>query len=213
MSTTFKKAGYPYVLLASLPLLVLGACASQETTTAIEEEVIPATEINKPVNTVQGPIAMQTAHASEFDSESMQPESNMNETTESITTSTDESILYPPATKPQESLIGFGFDQAEVDAQYHELLKQHAQYLSENKDIKLKVNGHTDSFGPKEYNQYLSQKRAEAVARLLVEYGAPEDQIVLEGNADDEPLLSAAHQSEHRRVELDYQDQRLVSAE
>ena len=213
MSKTFKKTGYPYVLLASLPLLILGGCASQEKTTAIEESVSPATEINKPVNTVQDPIAMQQAHATEFESESEKSIANMNEDAEPVVTPAEKTVLYPPATKPEEQLIGFSFDQAEVNEQYHELLKQHAQYLSENKDIKLKVNGHTDSFGPKEYNQYLSKKRAEAVVKLLVEYGAPEDQIVIEGSADDEPLLSAAHQSEHRRVELDYQDQRLVSAE
>ena len=213
MSKIFKKTGYPYVLLASLPLLILGGCASQENTKAVEGEVTPAIEINSPVNTVQDPIAMQEAHATEFENGSTKPESSMNENTESVVVTADETILYPPASKPQERLIGFGFDQAEVDGQYHELLKQHAQYLSENKDIKLIVNGHTDSFGPKEYNQFLSKKRAEAVVKLLVEYGAPEDQIVIEGSADDKPLLSAAHQSEHRRVELDYQDQRLVSAE
>ena len=113
--------------------------------------------------------------------------------------------------RPQEQRIGFAFDQAEVDEQYQELLKQHAQYLSEKKDMRLKVNGHTDSFGPKEYNRYLSKKRAEAVAKLLVEYGAPEDRIMVEGSADDEPLVSATSQRENRRVELDYQDQRLVS--
>jgi peptidoglycan-associated lipoprotein len=213
MSKPSNMTGYPYLLLASLPLLILGGCASQETTNAVEEVSPPATEINSPVNTVQDPIAMQQAHTTEFDSGNTKSETSMAEDSESVVATSDDTILYPPATKPQEQLIGFGFDQAEVDGQYHELLKQHAQYLSENKDIKLKVNGHTDSFGPKEYNQYLSKKRAEAVVKLLVEYGAPEDQIVLEGNADEEPLLSAAHQSEHRRVELDYQDQRLVSAE
>mgnify|MGYP001815632361 CR=1 FL=1 len=213
MSKIFKKTVYPYVLLASLPLLILGGCASQETTSAVEEASPPATEINSPVNTVQDPIAMQQAHTTEFDSGNTKSETSMAEDSESVALAADETTLYPAASKPQERLIGFGFDQAEVDGQYHELLKQHAQYLSENKDIKLKVNGHTDSFGPKEYNQYLSKKRAEAVVKLLVEYGAPEDQIVLEGNADEEPLLSAAQQSEHRRVELDYQEQRLVSAE
>ena len=213
MSKTFKKTGYPYVLLASLPLLILGGCASQETTTAVEDTTTPATEINKPITVVQDPIAMQESHATEFDSGSAQLKNSMDENAEPTVSVASETVLYPPATKPQEQLIGFGFDQSEVDEQYHELLQQHAQYLSENKDIKLKVNGHTDSFGPKEYNRYLSKKRAEAVVKLLVEYGAPEDQIVLEGSADDEPLLSATHQSEHRRVELDYQDQRLVSAE
>ena len=213
MSKYFKKTTYPYVLLASLPLLVLGGCASQETTTAVEEAVTPATEVNKPVSEVQDPIAGLKAHTTEFDSESMNPAASMNEDGELAVSPAEKTVLYPPATKPQEQLIGFGFDQAEVDEQYRELLKQHAQYLSENEALKLKINGHTDSFGPKEYNQYLSKKRAEAVAKLLVEYGAPEDQIMIEGNADEEPLLSAAHQSEHRRVELDYQDQRLVSYE
>ena len=213
MSKTLKKTGYPYILLASLPMLVLGACASQEKTTAIEDEITPATEMNKPVNTVQDPIAMQQAHTTEFDSDKAKPVISRNEKSELNNSVAEETVLYPPTNKPQERLIGFGFDQSGVDEQYHELLKQHAQYLSENKDIKLKVSGHTDSFGPKEYNQYLSQKRAEAVAQLLVEFGAPEDRIVLESSADEEPLISAAHQREHRRVELDYQDQRLVSAE
>ena len=203
MMKNFKKTAYPYILLAGLPLLILGGCASQETTSVLEETAKPATEITQPVSEVQDPIALQESHATEFDTESSNPAIDIDEDIQPAT----------PANMPQEQLIGFAFDQAEVDAQYHELLKQHAQYLSENKDMQLKINGHTDSFGPKEYNQYLSKKRAEEVAKLLVEYGAPEGRIIVKGNADDEPLISAAHQSEHRRVELDYQDQRLVSYE
>ena len=203
MMKNFKKTAYPYILLAGLPLLILGGCASQETTSAVEETAKPATEITQPVSEFQDPIALQESHATEFDTESSNPATDMDEDIQPTT----------PANMPQEQLIGFAFDKAEVDAQYHELLKQHAQYLSENKDMQLKINGHTDSFGPKEYNQYLSKKRAEEVAKLLVEYGAPEGRIIVKGNADDEPLISAAHQSEHRRVELDYQDQRLVSYE
>jgi peptidoglycan-associated lipoprotein len=157
---------------------------------------------------------MLETQAAGFETESTDPVTNMNEDVKPAASSTEEPVnLYPPATKPQEQRIGFAFDQAEVDEQYHELLKQHAQYLSENKDLRLKINGHTDSFGPEEYNQYLSKKRAEEVAKLLVDYGAPKDRIMAEGNADKDPLISATHHSEHRRVELDYQDQRLVSYE
>ena len=137
----FKKAGYPYVLLASLPLLVLGGCANQETTDAVEDATTPATEINKPVSEVQDPIAMLKAHATEFDTKNMEPITNTSDDIQPASSSV--------AIMPQEQLIGFAFDQAEVSEQYHELLKQHAQYLSENKDMKLKLNGHTDSFGPK----------------------------------------------------------------
>ena len=204
MMKHFKITAYPYVLLAGLPLLILGGCASQETTSVVDETATPAMEITQPISEVQDPLALQESHATEFDTES----------TESVPSVSDD--IQPtaaPVSMPQEQLIGFAFDQAEVNAQYQELLMQHAQYLSANKDMRLKINGHTDSFGPKEYNQYLSKKRAEEVAKLLVEYGAPEDRITIEGNADDEPLINATRQSEHRRVELDYQDQRLVSYE
>ena len=214
MINHFKKARYSYgALLASLPLIVLGGCASKDTIKSTEDISTPVTEIINPVSEPQDPIIMLEAHAAEFETESAVPITNMNGEVQSAASSTEESVLYPPATKPHEQRIGFAFDKTEVDEQYRELLKQHAQYLAENKDLILNVNGHTDSSGPKEYNQYLSKQRAEAVAKLLVEYGAPEDRILFEGNADQEPLLSATRQSEHRRVELDYQDQRLVSYE
>ncbi len=204
MIINFKKTVYPYLLLAGLPLLVLGGCANQETSPVVEETTKPSTEIQQPVIEVQDPIAMQEAHASEFESDTTKPAAEISNEIQPATVLT---------TMPQEQLIGFAFDQAEVDEHYHALLKQHAEYLAENKELTLKIDGHTDSFGPKEYNQYLSKQRAESVARLLVEYGAPEDRLIVEGRADDEPLMSATHQSEHRRVELDYQDQRLVSYE
>jgi peptidoglycan-associated lipoprotein len=213
MNKYFKKTSYPFVLLATLPLLVLGGCASQDTTKPIEDVTPSVTETDKPVSEIQDPIVMLEGHAAEFDTENMGSKPAMNEDKQPVASSTEEPVLYPPATRPQEQRIGFAFDQTEVNEQYHELLKQHAQYLAENKDLNLNVNGHTDSFGPREYNKYLSKQRAEAVAKLLVEYGAPEDRIMVEGNADEEPLLSATHQSENRRVELDYQDQRLVSSE
>lgn len=213
MNKYFSKNNYSYVLLASLPLLVFGGCASQDTTKSSEEVAPSITETNKLVNEKPDPIIMLVGQASEFDTQNTSSATTMSEETQPIASSMEEPVLYPPAIKPQEQRIGFAFDQTEVDTQYHKLLQQHAQYLAENKDLSLKVNGHTDSFGPKEYNKSLSKKRGEAVVKLLVEYGAPKDRIMVEGVADEEPLISATHQSEHRRVELDYQDQRLVSTD
>ena len=213
MSNIFGKKPYHYILLASLPLLVLGGCASQDTTKSIEEVSPTVTETSQPVGDTQDPSVMQGNHAAEFKTESMSTKPGDSEESQQVASSTEEPALYPPANKPQEQRIDFAFDQSEVDAQYLELLQQHARYLIENKDVILKVNGHTDSFGPVEYNKYLSKQRAEAVGRLLVEYGAPEDRIMIEGFADVEPLPGTTPQSEHRRVELDYQDQHLVSVD
>ena len=198
MNPSFKKHVHPYVLLASLPLLILGGCASQDTSNPIEDSSAVASEMTIPASTSPEPIAMLKTQASGFH-------------TQAKASATEAPGLFPPAIRPAEQRVGFGFDQTEVAEQYHELLKQHAQYLAENTDMKLKVNGHTDSYGPKEYNRHLSKQRAEAVAKLLVEYGAPEDRIIISGVADEEPLAGAIHQREQRRVELDYQDQLLVS--
>lgn len=212
MNTAIKKTRYSLVILTSLPLLVLGGCASQDTTKTMDESAPSVTEPQKPLVEIQDPIAMQATPA-EMTNKNVTHNSAQAEDAHTVSASSEESVLYPPAIKPQEQRIGFGFDQMQVDRQYHELLKQHAQYLAENKDLTLRINGHTDSYGPKEYNRLLSKQRAEAVAKLLVEYGAPAERIMVEGIADEEPLLSATRQSENRRVELDYQDQRLVSVD
>ncbi len=211
MKNALKRNPYPFVLFASLPLLVLGGCASQETTQPLQEVTPAVTETGQPASDMHEPVVTLESQTADFTTRDSTNGTNMNGETPLMDPAAEEPALYPPAIRPQEQRIGFAFDKTGVDAQYHALLEQHARYLSENKDLILKVNGHTDSFGPKAYNKYLSKQRAEAVARLLVEYGAPQDRIQVAGVADDEPLSSATRQSENRRVELDYQDQRMVS--
>ena len=203
-----KKTGYAYALLASMPLLILGGCASTDSNKMNQHassdvvETVPVSESQPVVAEAEVPAA-----------EATMPEAESIASTDEIAPASSDAERYPISLsiEPEEKLIGFGFDKFEVDAQYQELLKQHASFLTDNPDLTLQVNGHTDSSGDKTYNRYLSKKRADEVARLLVEYGAPQERISISGNADDEPLISATHHREHRRVELNYQDQRLVS--
>lgn len=70
----------------------------------------------------------------------------------------------------------------------------------------LVVSGHTSSLGPKAHNRALSLKRAEAVAKVLVEAGIPADRITVLGKGPDEPIADNATrqgQSRNRRVEID----------
>ncbi len=213
MNSALKRNHCPFILLASLPLLVLGGCASQETIQPLQEATPTVTTSDTPASNMPEPVVTLENQTAEIDTRDSSAGAKMSGETPLIDPADEEPALYPPAIRPQEQRIGFAFDKTEIDAQYHALLEQHAQYLAENKDLILKVNGHTDSYGPRAYNKFLSKQRADAVARLLVEYGAPEDRIRIEGVADDEPLSSATRQGEHRRVELDYQDQRMVSVD
>jgi outer membrane protein OmpA-like peptidoglycan-associated protein len=53
-----------------------------------------------------------------------------------------------------------------------------ASATQENKNIKVSVVGHTDTTGSSNYNYALGGRRAEAVQKMLIEYGIPSSQIV-----------------------------------
>ncbi len=113
--------------------------------------------------------------------------------------------------QPGKKIISFAFDQSTVMSDYGDMLWEHAQYLRQNNSMVLHVSGHTDASGARLYNEMLSKKRAEEVAQVLIDFGAPKEQIKIVGYASDQPLLGAKTHREHRRVELDYQQQQIVS--
>jgi outer membrane protein OmpA-like peptidoglycan-associated protein len=72
-------------------------------------------------------------------------------------------------------------------------------------DLRLEVDGHTDSVGSDEYNQQLSEKRAASVRDYLVKQNIPIASISIMGFGKTEPVASnasAAGRQQNRRVEL-----------
>jgi outer membrane protein OmpA-like peptidoglycan-associated protein len=72
-------------------------------------------------------------------------------------------------------------------------------------DLKLQVEGHTDSVGGDAYNQGLSERRADAVKAYLENQGVPDADIVARGYGKSEPIASnetASGRQLNRRVEL-----------
>jgi len=72
-------------------------------------------------------------------------------------------------------------------------------------DLKLEIEGHTDSIGSDEYNQQLSEKRAATVRDYLVTSGVSVDNVVARGLGKSDPVAdnkSAAGRKLNRRVEM-----------
>ena len=72
-------------------------------------------------------------------------------------------------------------------------------------DLNLEVDGHTDSVGDDDYNQALSERRAEAVRGYLVQQGIPTASIAAQGYGESQPVASndvPAGRQQNRRVEL-----------
>lgn len=75
----------------------------------------------------------------------------------------------------------FNFDEAIIDENYDESLKNLADTLKLFNDIKLTILGHTDNLGSIDYNLKLSESRAKAVADKLISRGVSESQISYKG--------------------------------
>jgi len=101
--------------------------------------------------------------------------------------------------------LKFEFDKADLRSEDKELLARIAGILMTSHDYTISVNGHTDDVGSAEYNQKLSERRAQAVRNYLVQAGLSPDILSVEGHGKSLPLVkgtSDAARAKNRRVEL-----------
>ena len=101
--------------------------------------------------------------------------------------------------------LKFQFDKAELRPEDRELLSRIAGILMTSHDYTISVNGHTDDVGTDEYNQKLSERRAQAVRDYLVAAGLPAEILEVHGHGKTLPLVrgsSDAARAKNRRVEL-----------
>lgn len=106
-------------------------------------------------------------------------------------------------TMPQDLL--FAFDSTEVRPDLRRDLYTVAGSLREYPDTTVEVVGHTDNVGSAAYNQDLSQRRADAVARILINEGVAPRRVVAYGRGEDQPVASnytAEGRAQNRRVEI-----------
>lgn len=99
----------------------------------------------------------------------------------------------------------FDFDTAEIKAESRDVLAAHARYLSSNPNVNVRLEGHTDERGTKEYNLALGERRANAVQRFLVVNGADRSQIETVSYGEEKPAAMGSNESawaQNRRVEL-----------
>jgi outer membrane protein OmpA-like peptidoglycan-associated protein len=101
--------------------------------------------------------------------------------------------------------VTFPTGSAVVDTGFLPALRQIAKSLRDHPSSTVRVVGHTDNVGSATYNLNLSQERALAVARILIQYGVSASRITYSGRGFAEPITSnnsAAGRAMNRRVEV-----------
>ena len=102
--------------------------------------------------------------------------------------------------------IFFDFDKATLRNESYPELNRLLEFMNNYPNIKIKIQGHTDSVGPEDYNQQLSERRAEAVARFLQVNGISSDRTIVEGLGEAAPVATNdtnEGRQENRRVEFE----------
>jgi len=102
-------------------------------------------------------------------------------------TGTEEGVYPPGLTPPLEGGVTFllhiyyDFDQSYIRSDAEPELENLLATLNNNAGLIIEIGSHTDSRGSYRYNNRLSQRRAEAVVRWLVERGIAQDRLVAAG--------------------------------
>lgn len=101
--------------------------------------------------------------------------------------------------------LTFDTDSAEIKEQFEEVLNEAARVLKLNPDLKIRIDGHTDSSGSETYNQALSERRAQSVRDALVMRGGSDSRLTYAGFGESQPAVpntSPENMRRNRRVEL-----------
>ena len=116
-------------------------------------------------------------------------------------------VAVPP--KPKRVIVlqgtNFGFDSAELTREARATLDEQATILERESDVRVEIEGHTDSTGPEAYNQGLSERRAKAVEEYLISKGISADRLDTAGYGPSRPVApndTKEGRAMNRRVEM-----------
>lgn len=106
--------------------------------------------------------------------------------------------------------INFGFSSFDLADSSKEEIDRIALFMKENRKFSLRFTGHTDSTGTYQYNQLLSEKRANAVYQYLISLGIDKSRLKFEGKGEEQPLDDISLMKNlgvSRRVEFEFRIQ------
>lgn len=83
--------------------------------------------------------------------------------------------------------VYYEFDKADLTDNSREALDRLVKVLKENPNITIELSAHCDYRGRAEYNERLSQRRAESVVRYLTEHGIEAERLTAKGYGESQP--------------------------
>jgi peptidoglycan-associated lipoprotein len=129
------------------------------------------------------------------------------ETVNATPAANSQGALGPDSELGSQRVIYFEFDSSEIASNYVDVLAAHGRFLSSNATLRVRLEGHTDERGSREYNIGLAERRAQTVRRALGLQGVQATQISTVSYGEERPAASGSDEnaySRNRRVEIVY---------
>jgi peptidoglycan-associated lipoprotein len=104
-------------------------------------------------------------------------------------------------------IVYFDFDRADIRTDSQSVVSAHAAYLAKNPTVKVRLEGHADERGSREYNIGLGERRGQAVRRALLLTGVAEAQLSTVSYGEERPASAGSDEQaygQNRRVEIVY---------
>jgi peptidoglycan-associated lipoprotein len=119
----------------------------------------------------------------------------------------DGEFMDDPSGGELAMVIYFEFDASEVRAADQDMVSRHAMQLGNNPNSRVRLEGHADERGSREYNIGLGERRAQAIRQMLMIQGVSAAQISTVSFGEERPVAFGSSEDDYaqnRRVEFKY---------
>jgi opacity protein-like surface antigen len=111
----------------------------------------------------------------------------------------------PPPAAPKVFIVFFDWDKDVITPEGAHIIQQATDAYKSGAPVQVQVTGYTDRSGSPGYNQRLSERRANNVARAMSALGVPKEEMVVSGRGENDnrvPTADGVREPQNRRVEI-----------
>lgn len=135
------------------------------------------------------------------------PPATASGTEDSSASVSDTDAAGPSGELLSKRIVYFDFDSAAVRSDSRSVVDAHARFLANNPGQKVRLEGHADERGSREYNIGLGERRGQAVRQALLLQGVAEVQLTTVSYGEERPAAAGSDEQAYalnRRVEIVY---------
>ena len=212
MRNTMKSVNTKRILLPILlSTFVLGACSQNQNEPDVNVSTKDGSKTTANAGSKNGTVgkggaSSVTSNSTKGNRSNYLPNNNANS---NVSDGRDLTLagLKDPNNLLSQRVIYFDYNQSSIRPEYMVLINTHAKLAAKFPQLQMRLEGHADERGSREYNVALSEQRANSVRRIMGTQGARSQQIRTIGYGEELPIVKGHDQKswqKNRRVEIKY---------